>query len=120
MRVARDPRKPPLEKAEQANIIKLVEVLGGSAYEIGRPRPSTDGYQGLRQTPGVPDLWIVLPIARGVDAVGLWWETKSETGERSEAQDTFALWSHRTKTPYGYGTCSDFILWLQQHERKVT
>lgn len=117
--MSRDPRLHPLEKTEQANIVKLVTALSGTAYEIGRPRPRTDEHQGMRQTPGVADLWIVLPIARGVDAIGLWWETKSEVGERSEAQDEFAMWCHRAKTPYGYGTCADFVVWLQQHGRQV-
>ncbi len=59
----------PLEKIEQRNTVDLLTRIGAIVYEIGRPRQQrchACGAQskdlGTRQTPGIPDLFVFLPM----------------------------------------------------------
>ena len=98
----------PLEKDEQAAIVELVETLRGKAWVIGTVRPDGD-FRGTCQTAGIADLWVTLPAGASSRAIGIWWETKRRKGKRSAAQLDFAEWCIVTGTPYGYGTCDEFI-----------
>jgi hypothetical protein len=105
----------PLEKAEQAAIVDLVRKTGGKAYILGNTRRKGD-YPGTMQTPGIADLWLELgAVVRRQDAllpVGLWWEVKAQAGRVRPEQLEFEASCQRTGTPYGRGTCNDFIAWL--------
>ena len=118
MTVARS--RPPLEKVEQHQIVNLVRTMGGRVWVLGTRRRRGD-HQGTMQTPGLPDLWIVLPRVHGAlnesrdqatlshGGEGLWWEVKRNGGRRSPDQVDFADACALTGIGYGYGTLDDFI-----------
>ena len=116
-RLSRGPRQHP-ERVEQTNICNLVRSIGGKVCVLGTSRRKGD-HQGTMQSPGLPDLWIFmpspkLPNSHGLidHASGLWWECKSPTGTRSQEQVNFAENCLNTRTPYGYGTLTDFVHYL--------
>jgi hypothetical protein len=67
-----------LEKAEQLEVTKIFRAFGGRVYSLSQARAS-------KQTPGLGDLFVVLP-----ELVSFWWETKRQKGGRvSDAQQEF-------------------------------
>lgn len=69
----------PLEKQEQAAIIRLFEAVGTIVCRLSQSRAS-------RQTEGLPDLYCFHPGKR----VAWWWETKRQKGGRlSPLQQAF-------------------------------
>lgn len=120
------------EKVEQANIVQLAAILGGTVYVLGtrRGRVKCPGcgtlvreYQGTKQTAGISDLVIFLPMARypkpGTIATLcgpclLFFEAKSATGRRSPEQVHFAelvLSLGIERVEYCVGTYDAFIAW---------
>ena len=109
------------ERDEQENICSLVRSLGGHVYRIGTVRKRGD-HQGTMQTPGIPDLWIVLPEIRrtmsdgvtpiDLPCIGLWWETKAPKGKLSEPQRHFLELAEAAGVDHGHGTFDEFIEWL--------
>lgn len=96
------------EKDEQSAIIQIARATGGLVWVLGTRRARGD-YQGTRQTPGLPDLWIVWPnLARGHAA---WWEVKTATGRRSPAQVAFAEACAAAGVAYGCGDSRAFEAW---------
>jgi hypothetical protein len=85
-------RQPQVsEKQEQAAIVELLEAIGAKVYVLGTRRPKGD-FQGTRQTPGIPDLYALLPTSTDCDAPrALWIEVKAASGRMSQAQIDFAL-----------------------------
>ena len=90
------------EKSEQAQILTLVHALGGIAYVLGTRRAQYCGLcggrnqdQGTRQTPGIADLFVMLPPTNTTypDPAGLWepiWiEVKGRGGSLSPDQVLF-------------------------------
>ena len=90
------------EKAEQAQILTLVQALGGIAYVLGTRRAQYCGLcggrtqdQGTRQTPGIADVFVLLPptTTTAPEAAGLWtpiWvEVKGRGGQLSPDQVLF-------------------------------
>jgi hypothetical protein len=90
------------EKTEQASIVNLLAQLGAAVYVLGTRRatacglcggPSTD--RGTRQTPGIPDLFAILPAAPttypqpGTPDVPVWIEVKGNGGMLALEQATF-------------------------------
>lgn len=104
------------EKQEQAAIVQLMETLGGKVWVLGTKRPSGD-FQGTRQTPGIPDLYVALPLrAAPRHYRALWIEVKSSQGRTSDAQKAFAKVASTTiGTAYIRGTCDDVQRWLVEH-----
>ena len=78
------------EKQEQAAIVKLLKLLGASVYIIGTKRRKGD-YQGTMQTPGIPDLYVFMPVPNTCEPcfVDVWIEVKAPKGRASEAQQAF-------------------------------
>jgi hypothetical protein len=117
----------PLEKVEQANILELLKTIGASWYEIGRPRarvcwyckkPSKD--MGMRQTPGIPDLWVFLPVKKNQAELWrptfLWIEAKRAKGGRlSDEQRTFRDDCQQRGIPHVDGSYDRVVEWLQAH-----
>ena len=99
------------ERQEQTNICNLTRSLGGRVWVLGTTRRKGD-FQGTMQTPGLPDLWIVLKGTDGVSELALWWEVKAPGGKRTIEQVEFGLACANAKIPYGYGTLDDYIKWL--------
>src|SRR5262245_56375983 len=67
------------EKTEQVNATRLFELVGGVVYTLGSRRaqycPSCGSRtvdQGTRQTPGLSDLFAVIPPAPNHATAGLW------------------------------------------------
>lgn len=69
--------REPMEKSEQSEVMKLYRAYGCKVYNLSQPRAT-------KQTPGLPDLWVV----RRMHA---WWhETKRPiSGKPSSAQVDF-------------------------------
>lgn len=108
---SRPPNRPPLEKVEQAHICAFVRAtLQGKVWVLGTVRRRTD-YQGTNQTPGLADLWMVLPAVRDLPSVGVWWETKSKAGQRSAAQVQFGEACQSAGVAYGFGPFDAFMAW---------
>ena len=96
-------RKPTAdEKAEQAQICTLIGALGGVFYVLGTRRAQYCGLcggrnqdQGTRQTPGIADLFALLPPPPttypqpGTAWVPLWIEVKGRGGSLSLEQLAF-------------------------------
>lgn len=113
--------RPLLEKVEQAHIVTLAQSLGAKAYVLGTRRKKGN-HQGTMQTPGIPDLYLVLPAIERPSrrpATALWWEVKSETGARSTEQLEFALLIEAAYMPYGFGPLKAFIKWLLDNGRML-
>jgi hypothetical protein len=91
-----------LEKAEQAEVVKRFRVCGFKVYSLSQARAS-------KQTPGLPDLWLMNPAR----ALGLWWETKRQKGGRfSDAQLEFAAACEYCRVNYAAGDRYDAERWL--------
>jgi hypothetical protein len=108
-------RRQRPEDVEQNGIRELVAWMNGRTWVLGTRRRKDD-YQGTNQTPGLADLWNVVPTTtRGAEllpALGFWWETKAPQGRRSPEQIAFGDACVMAGVPYGYGTLNDFIAWL--------
>jgi hypothetical protein len=120
------------EKAEQRAIVQLLEALGAKVYVLGTRRRKGD-HQGTMQTPGIPDLYFVLPsryktkngkLHSASDApddsyatgpTHVWVEVKRKGGRRSLAQQEFRNWHIFQQPYYICGTCDDVQNWLVHH-----
>lgn len=81
-RIAEDDAR--LEKEIQREVVKTYAGFGCKVYNLSQPRAT-------KQTPGLPDLWVVC-LSSGWSRQGkiAWWhETKTPTGKQSEAQREF-------------------------------
>ena len=108
-----------LEKAEQAHIIQTIRTLGGTVYEIGTKRPKGD-YQGTRQTPGIPDLVVFLPLTKmGPDGCctvwrQVWIEVKAAGGRLRPEQAAFRDLSLAACVDHIVGGLDAVIAWLMR------
>ena len=105
-------RKPvQREKHEQAAIVQLLRSIGASVYVLGTRRPRGD-YHGTCQTPGIPDLYAMLPARKSWAADAVWIEVKSATGRLSPDQSVFASRCYERSIPYVRGGVDAVISWL--------
>ena len=104
------------ERQEQVNICNLTRSLGGRVWVLGTTRRKGD-YQGTNQTPGLPDLWLVLPSRNGHPAMGIWWEVKAPNGKRTEEQMQFAEACQGAGVHYGWGPLDTYIAYLRYWDR---
>jgi hypothetical protein len=74
------------EKEIQAEIVKLYRAFGCRVYNLSQARAT-------KQTPGLPDMWVVSMDSGLARASKLaWWhEVKTPKGEQSEAQREFQI-----------------------------
>lgn len=80
------------EKVEQANGVEFLRRISSQVWVLGTKRPKTDKCHSTRQTPGIPDVYAILPPRhrRGeTRRRPLWWEVKARDGKRSGDQDDF-------------------------------
>lgn len=113
----------PSEKVEQGHVIQLAVSLGGKVYVLGTRRPRgkacpkcgtfVEEYQGTRQTPGISDLLIFLPIRGAVEgqaqALLVFDECKKQGGQLSPAQREFREWCRRAAQHHISGGLDAFI-----------
>lgn len=105
-----------LERTEQAEIVKLLRTLGASVYVLGTTRKRGD-FMGTMQTPGIPDLYAVMPPKQPmVFRHAVWIEVKAANGKLSEAQRQFQRDALLTiGIGYVTGGCDAVIQWLQEN-----
>lgn len=130
-------RKPvQREKGEQAAIVQLLRAIGADVYVLGTRRSSgrncphcrtfvPNHDMSTRQTPGIPDLYVVLPKRRLVFIPDMfsqrrpdpprekaWIEVKAAGGVASEAQKAFKALCEESETPHILGGLDDVVAWL--------
>lgn len=111
------------EKSEQAQIRTLVSALGGVAYVLGTRRAQYCGLcggrnqdQGTRQTPGIADLFVLLPSALGCPGVvPIWIEVKGRGGTLSPEQVTFRQHCERAGLTHLVGGVDEVLAHLESH-----
>lgn len=89
MTVRFSPRVP--EKVVQANVVRLLRSIGANVWVLGTHRRRGD-FQGTMQTPGIGDVFAILPTAPHSPAgpsVPLWVECKADGGRLSPDQIRF-------------------------------
>jgi len=115
--------RPPLEKHEQAQILKLLLSMGAMVYVLGTRRPRgrncprcglfLEESQGTRQTPGISDLLVFLKDPHAVGGRTLVWiECKRHGGRLTEAQQTFRETCLAAQIDHVVGDLDDVIAWL--------
>jgi len=125
-----------LEKFEQNDALHLLSSIGAKVYEIGRPRRqkchacgAVTRDQGTRQTYGIPDLWVFLPIGGPHYSPGTivprplycWIEMKSDAavktkdGGLSTEQVEFRQFCHERSIPHVDGTVDAVHAFLLEH-----
>ena len=126
------------ETVIQRQIVKVLKTVNAEVYEIGRPphRDDTNVHKGLRQSPGVPDLIVHMPVAPlplrdrahqsagwarlrdgqwFMDAHTLWIEVKGEGGKLSEAQQGFRDFCLMANEPHIVGGLDEVLAYLVEH-----
>jgi hypothetical protein len=119
----------PLEKVEQRNTVDLLTRIGAKVYEIGRPRQQkchACGAQskdlGTRQTPGIPDLFVFLPIGRSNGPIArpryVWIEMKRQGATESDLtteQKEFREFCRERSITRIDGAFDKVVDWLASH-----
>lgn len=72
-------RAVPLERVEQAHCVQLLRTLGGDVYVLGGHRAKGDRPSTM-QTPGIPDVYAILPPHGDGQRQPLWLEVKRQKG----------------------------------------
>jgi hypothetical protein len=100
------------EKVEQANIVRLLRTLGASVYTLGTRRPRGD-HPGTRQTPGLPDLYALLPAPRVRHGLpcAVWIEVQRHGGRLSPGQQQFRESCLMCGIAHIVGSCDAVIAW---------
>lgn len=107
------------EKQHQHNGQALLRSIGALVWTLGTRRRKGD-FQGTMQTPGIPDVYALLP-ARAADQYRspLWWEVKAVDGASRPEQLAFEQ-AHAATTAthwigYVRGTFDALVGWLVAH-----
>jgi hypothetical protein len=103
------------ERTAQGHIVRLLRSLGAAVYVLGTVRRRDDAHHGTMQTPGIPDLYAILPRRGGGTRQTLWVEVKAARGRRSPAQDTFAAHVATAPCDYVCGGLPDVVAYLARH-----
>lgn len=103
--------KPIPEKQVQRQIVNLLRSMGAAVYVIGTTRPRGD-MPGTRQTPGIPDLYAVLPRRGHGEAQDLWIEVKRRGGKLRPEQERFQQQCREAGIPHVVGGVDDVIRYL--------
>lgn len=114
----------PSEKVEQMHGVITLTKLGAKVYVLGTRRGRgkrcpkcgefVSEHQGTRQTPGIADVYALLPSPgyRPAPGSALWWECKAADGRLSPDQQRFRDACLGANVPHVVGTCNDLIAWL--------
>jgi hypothetical protein len=107
-------RRTP-ERTEQAEIVKLLEMLGAKVYRIGTTRKRGD-YQGTCQSPGISDLWVIWPRTMPMMfGIGMWIEVKAKNGRLRREQQQFRQECIDSNITHLVGGLDTVIAWCQQN-----
>jgi len=114
------------EKHEQASILNLIGQLGGIAYVLGTRRAQYCGVcgsrttdQGTRQTPGISDLFVILPPAPRPFPqsenpwIPVWIECKGKGGTLTAEQVSFRDYCRRAHLVHLVGGVGQVAAWLE-------
>lgn len=97
---------PPLEKDVERRVIALYKAAGCVVYRLSQGYRSERG--GTRQTPGIPDLYVI-----GPEGWGAWWhETKRPGGKLRPAQAEFRRVCQRNGLGHVVGGVAETEQWL--------
>lgn len=99
-----------LEKAEQADTIRLLSSMGAVVYVLGTRRRQGD-YPGTCQSPGLPDVLCFLREPGGLRRL-LMLELKAKGGKLRPEQQTFRELCQAAKIDHVVGTCNEVVGWL--------
>lgn len=99
------PRVP--ERVEQQHIVQLIRSIGGAVYVLGTTRRRGD-YPGTMQTPGIPDLYAILPVTYE----SVWIEVKAEGGMLRPEQQQFRELCEKGHVAHIVGGLSTVLAWL--------
>ena len=104
------------ETRVQAAVVQLCRSVGGVVYVLGRPPLASDVHKGTRQTPGVPDLCVHLPVSAltACPAHQLWCEVKARGGRLSEAQKGFRDFCLMAGIPHLVGGVDEVAAYLTE------
>lgn len=124
----RSRRKPVQhEKVEQQHVVDLVGKIGGRVFVLGTRRghvrclhcgKDTPEHQGTKQTPGVSDLLLFVPVPTGVrkQLVLVFFECKANGNTLSKAQREFRDLCVAASQEHITGGLNDLYAWLLQHQ----
>lgn len=114
--------RPAPEKIEQAETVRLLELLGAAVYVLGTHRPGgrpcptcrawVPEHQGTCQTPGLPDLLVFLP---GPVRPILFIEQKAAGGRLSPPQVAFQDLVRSSSATHVSGTAAEVTVYLEHH-----
>ena len=116
------PRVP--EKIIQQQIVQALRSVGAAVYVLGRPPRKDTARMGTGQTPGIPDLYVLLPDApqstlrcedEQIKAHGLWIEVKADGGKLRPQQAEFARLCGGAGCPHLVGGLDVVLSYLMQH-----
>ena len=115
------------EKDVQYEIVTLLRSIGAAVYVLGTKRARGD-VQGTRQTPGISDLYCLLPAPRlsSGHACGVWIEVKAEGGQLRPEQHEFRRHCIAAGVPHVVGGTNEVVEflsdggWLKGVKRSVT
>jgi len=102
------------ERVEQNAILRLISSLGGCAWVLGTTRRRGD-YQGTMQTPGVADVYGVLParppFTSEATELAFWVEVKAKGGRLRPEQKVFREHCLAAGVEHIVGGVDAFIAW---------
>lgn len=102
------------EKVVQAQIRHALLSVGAAVYTIGRPPRRDAVFKGTGQTPGIPDLYVLLPVSPMHHAAhGLWIEVKAKGGKLRPHQIDFMWRCGQAGIPHLVGGLDDVLAYLQ-------
>lgn len=102
------------EKVVQSNIIQLLHTVNAVVYTLGVRRPRGD-YQGTCMSPGLPDLYVLLPARGNVRAHAVWIEVKVRGARLRPQQVEFATLCGGAGIPHLVGDVDVVLRYLQEH-----
>ena len=106
------------EKQEQAAIVQLIKSVGGQVWILGTRRPASDSHKGTCQTPGLPDIFAILPgrisVTPNEHAIPLWVEVKARGGRLRVEQEAFRVACFRANLPHLLGGVDVVLDWLRR------
>ena len=125
--LGRTRRKPVQHEAiEQRHIVELTQKLGGREWVLGTRRGQvkckhcgerTPEHQGTKQTPGVSDLLLFVPVPNGVrkQLVLLFCECKANGNTLTKEQREFREFCLAASQEHIVGGLNEFYAWLLHH-----
>lgn len=108
--------RAPLEKVEQANIVRLLRSLGAAVYVLGTTRRRTD-HHGTMMTAGMCDLVVFMKTRGGVSHQLLLIEVKRTRGGRLSAEQAqFRGLCLQAHVHHIVGGLDVVMAWLVDHQ----